>query len=178
MKRSNTESSRMPAALGCALRVMCVLACGIFMLACSSTAAPPPAHSGQAAAAPPPAKPRPAPPVVAATPPGSCTPHPVYFALDSSLLDDGARNTLASDAQCIVRTAAGSIQVSGMADARGTEEYNLALSDRRARSVMSYLGSFGLDATRVTIRGLGEEMAQGKDESGWSRDRRAEISIP
>jgi len=68
--------------------------------------------------------------------------------------------------------------VNGMADARGTEEYNLALSDRRARSVTSYLGSFGIDANRVTIRGLGEEMAKGQDEAGWQQDRRAEIRLP
>jgi peptidoglycan-associated lipoprotein len=115
---------------------------------------------------------------VAAAAPVGCNPRPVYFALDSSLLDDSARGQLANDAQCLVRLSSGSFLVNGMADARGTEEYNLALSDRRARSVMSYLGSFGIDAGRVTIRGLGEEMAKGKDETGWSQDRRAEIRVP
>ena len=110
--------------------------------------------------------------------PEGCNPRPVYFALDSSLLDDSARGQLASDAQCLVRTKQGALMVNGMADARGTEEYNLALSDRRARSVMSYLGSFGIDGNRVTIRGLGEEMAKGKDEVGWQEDRRAEIRLP
>jgi peptidoglycan-associated lipoprotein len=115
---------------------------------------------------------------VAAPAPSRCEPRPVYFALDSSLLDDSARGQLANDAQCLVRIQSGSLLVNGMADARGTEEYNLALSDRRARSVVSYLGAFGIEANRVTIRGLGEEMAKGQDEAGWSKDRRAEISLP
>jgi len=174
MTRSNTVSSRLPAAL----RAVCVLAGGIFMSACSSTPTPPPAHSGQAS---PPTAASPVARAAAPAPtpaPEGCSPRPVYFALDSSLLDDSARGQLASDAQCLLRTKQGSLMVNGMADARGTEEYNLALSDRRARSVTSYLGSFGIDANRVTIRGLGEEMAKGQDEAGWQQDRRAEIRLP
>jgi peptidoglycan-associated lipoprotein len=146
----------------------------MFLLACSSAPPPPPAHAGQAVA-PPRAALAPA-PVAATIAPKICAPGAVYFALDSNLLDESARSTLASNAECIVR--AGTIEIDGMADARGTEEYNLALSERRARSVLSYLGSFGMDSGRVNIRGLGEEMAQGKEESGWSKDRRAEIKLP
>lgn len=103
---------------------------------------------------------------------GSCELTPVYFAYDSSELDGRARSTLESTARCLVpRNAA--VRVTGMTDPRGTEEYNLALGERRARTVTQYLSNLGVDQTQVSS--VGEEMASGEDEPGWARDRRAEI---
>ncbi len=64
-----------------------------------------------------------------------------------------------------------SLLLSGAADPRGTEEYNIALGERRAQAVRSYLVSLGLDGNSVSTTSVGEEMASGTDEAGWARDR-------
>ncbi len=97
---------------------------------------------------------------------------PVYFAFDSSDLDSSSREKLQRAASCAQRTH-GQVAVTGMADSRGTEEYNLALGDRRARTVAGYMGSLGVG--NVQTSSVGEEYAQGSDESGFARDRRAEL---
>ena len=62
----------------------------------------------------------------------------------------------------------------GRTDPRGTEEYNLALGDRRAQSAQKYLGSLGPNA-KLTHSSMGEEQATGTDETGWARDRRVDL---
>jgi len=110
------------------------------------------------------------------TPPsGACSLAPVYFAYDSSDLDAQARSTMQSNAQCIQQRDIASVRLTGHCDPRGTEEYNLALVERRAQQVKSYLQNLGVDASRVTTASMGEEMASGEDESAWSRDRRVEF---
>ncbi|MDD9941619.1 MAG: OmpA family protein [Myxococcales bacterium] len=115
--------------------------------------------------------PPPPPPPVAA---GPCSLKSVYFAYDSSDLEGGSRSDLQVNADCIRERSIGSVHLTGMTDPRGTEEYNMALGDRRAQSAMKYLKSLGVDAN-VTYSSMGEEMATGQDESGWSRDRRVDI---
>jgi peptidoglycan-associated lipoprotein len=67
-----------------------------------------------------------------------------------------------------------SAQLTGMTDPRGTEEYNLALGERRAQSAQQYLKSLGTDGS-LSVSSMGEEMASGSDEAGWARDRRVDI---
>jgi peptidoglycan-associated lipoprotein len=107
------------------------------------------------------------------TPP--CSLQTVYFAYDSSDLDGSARSALESNARCMQERDIPSVRVTGHCDPRGTEEYNLALGDRRARSVQGYLGNMGVDRGRITTRSMGEEMASGSDEASWARDRRADV---
>ena len=104
----------------------------------------------------------------------ACSIQHVYFDYDSSNLDERSRRTLDSDAQCLQQRNQGA-RVTGMTDPRGTEEYNLALGEGRARSVARYLNMVGVEEQRVSIRSVGEESATGQEESGWARDRRAEI---
>jgi peptidoglycan-associated lipoprotein len=101
-----------------------------------------------------------------------CEIQPVYFAYDSSELDGRARSSLESSARCLTQRN-NAARVTGMTDPRGTEEYNLALGERRARTVTQYLTNMGVDQSRP--HSVGEEMAAGNDESGWANDRRAEI---
>ena len=61
--------------------------------------------------------------------------------------------------------------LTGAADPRGTEEYNIALGERRGQSVRSYLVSLGMNSGRISVTSVGEEMATGSDEAGWARDR-------
>ena len=65
------------------------------------------------------------------------------------------------------------LRVEGHCDPRGTEEYNLALGDRRARSVVGYLGRLGVETSRLRAVSKGKLEAVGSDEEGWARDRKA-----
>jgi peptidoglycan-associated lipoprotein len=105
---------------------------------------------------------------------GDCSVAPVYFAYDSSELDARARAALDASARCLATRRSGA-RVTGMTDDRGTEEYNLALGDRRASTTARYLSNLGVD--NVETHSLGEEQARGDEESGWANDRRAEIQI-
>ncbi len=107
-------------------------------------------------------------------PPGPCNIEPVYFAFDSSDLDPSAREKLAANASCIRERDIQGVHLTGFTDPRGTEEYNLALGDRRATSAKKYLKSMGVQG-EIDHSSVGEEMAQGSDESGWARDRRVEF---
>ncbi len=120
-------------------------------------------------------------PVVAETPvepppPQQCQLQPVYFAFDESALDEAGRTALQADVTCMQERSIQNVQVTGMCDPRGTEEYNMALGDRRARTTRDHLQRLGVQRTRLQIRSVGEEMATGADEYGWSRDRRSDIT--
>jgi peptidoglycan-associated lipoprotein len=71
------------------------------------------------------------------------------------------------------------IRVHGHCDERGSDEYNLALGNRRATSVKQYLVNRGIDASRIDTQSWGEErpIAQGMTEDAWSQNRRAEFEI-
>ena len=106
---------------------------------------------------------------------GACQLESVYFAFDSSTLEDAARNQLGQVASCVRERDLKAIHLTGLTDPRGTEEYNLALGDRRAQSAQKFLKSLGVEAS-ITYSSMGEEMANGTDESGWARDRRVDFA--
>ena len=70
------------------------------------------------------------------------------------------------------------ISLAGHADERGTREYNLALGQRRAETVSSYLILNGIDKNRITVKSFGEERPAvfGNDESSYAKNRRVEIN--
>src|SRR5438093_8643527 len=71
------------------------------------------------------------------------------------------------------------IRIGGHCDERGSDEYNLALGNRRAQSAKQYLVSHGIDASRIETQSWGEEkpLVDGHDESAWSQNRRDEFEI-
>ena len=71
------------------------------------------------------------------------------------------------------------IRIGGHCDERGSDEYNLALGNRRAQAAKQYLVSHGIDASRIETQSWGEErpMVDGHDESAWSQNRRAEFEV-
>lgn len=71
------------------------------------------------------------------------------------------------------------LRISGHADERGSDEYNLALGNRRAAAAQRYLVNRGIDATRMDVISFGEErpVAMGSDESAWAQNRRAEFEV-
>src|SRR5690606_1187909 len=105
----------------------------------------------------------------------SCSLGTIYFPFDSSDLSTQARDQLVDSKACISRRNIEATQVIGFTDPRGTEEYNLALGDRRARSVASYLESLGVASASLHISSMGDEMATGTDDAGWNRDRRVKL---
>lgn len=108
--------------------------------------------------------------------PQECQLQPIYFQFDESALDDAARSALQADVSCMQERSIQNVTVTGMCDPRGTEEYNMALGDRRARATRDHLQRLGVERRRLQTRSVGEEMATGSDEYGWSRDRRADIT--
>ena len=85
---------------------------------------------------------------------GACTLDTVYFAFDSATLESSARDAIAKNAQCARERGITSVKITGFTDPRGTEEYNLALGDRRARSVEQYMNSLGVDKKSLSTASM------------------------
>lgn len=104
----------------------------------------------------------------------------VYFDFDKSDLRQDARDTLSKNAEALLKKVADAkIKIEGHCDERGSDEYNLALGDRRAKSVAKYLTTLGVKADRISTVSYGKEKpaVQGHDEAAWSKNRRAEFVI-
>ena len=101
----------------------------------------------------------------------------VLFELDSFTLGDAQRSQLQPTAQFLRQRASVRIQVEGHADERGTNEYNLALGNRRAKAVMDYLTSLGITADRISTVSKGEEqpVCTEHNEGCWSKNRRGHM---
>jgi len=106
-------------------------------------------------------------------PPAGCSLESVYFDFDSSTLDQSSRDKLSTNANCIKSKGLKSVHLTGLTDPRGSEEYNLALGDRRAQQAKKFLESMGVSG--LSASSMGEELATGTDESSWSRDRRVDF---
>jgi len=103
----------------------------------------------------------------------------VFFAFDSSNLDSSAKNAMKSNADFLKSNAKVDIQVEGHCDERGGRQYNLALGERRAKSVRDYLIAMGVEAKRLSTISYGNErtVSEGHDESAWSKNRRANFVV-
>ena len=101
----------------------------------------------------------------------------IYFDYDSSSLNGSAISTLRDNADLIKQVPNVVIQIAGHCDERGTQEYNLALGERRAQSVREHLRQLGISGDRMITISFGEEApeAMGSNESAWSRNRRCEF---
>lgn len=117
-----------------------------------------------------------APPPAASPTQMQCELSSAYFDYDSSTLSDSARDQLSRNATCLRSRGARGVHLTGLTDPRGTEEYNLALGERRAQSAQQYLKSLGVEGD-ISYSSMGEELASGTDESGWARDRRVDFKL-
>src|SRR5215204_5295929 len=99
----------------------------------------------------------------------------VFFETDSTELTPQARTTLEKQAQWLQHYNRNTFTVEGHADERGTREYNIALSARRAQVTRDYLASRGIDPNRMRTISFGKErpVAVCNDISCWSQNRRA-----
>ena len=98
----------------------------------------------------------------------------VYFDFNESGLSNEATQAIDSNAACI-KHAGRTVQLIGRSDPRGTEEYNLALSERRAQEVKKRLTRLGVEDSRMRVLPKGELDAKGTEEAGWAQDRRVDF---
>jgi peptidoglycan-associated lipoprotein len=102
-----------------------------------------------------------------------CPLEAVYFGFNLSSLSKEATGSLSNNAACLKKTGR-NVDLIGHADPRGTTEYNMALSDRRAQAVRDYLRQAGIESTRLRPVPRGNLDASGNDESSWTKDRRVD----
>ncbi|MBU1052243.1 MAG: peptidoglycan-associated lipoprotein Pal [Proteobacteria bacterium] len=104
----------------------------------------------------------------------------VLFDYDSAALTETAQEILKTKADYLGKQCASiPVTIEGHCDDRGTNEYNLALGERRARSAMNYLINLGVAPSRLNIISYGEEkpLDPGQNEDAWSKNRRAHFII-
>ena len=101
----------------------------------------------------------------------------VYFDYDQSNLRAKSIQALKGVSDLMKRNQKITISIEGHADERGTREYNLALGQRRAESVASYLIANGVSRNRLITKSYGEErpLSLGSNDTAWSKNRRVEI---
>ena len=104
---------------------------------------------------------------------------PAFFLVDMAELDDAGRAVVTANAAVMKKYATWVITIEGHADERGTAEYNLALGERRALSVKTYLVSLGISPDRLHTISYGKEFPfdPGHNESAWAKNRRAHFVI-
>ena len=102
-----------------------------------------------------------------------------FFEYDKADLRDDARAALASNAEWLKKYRSVQFLIEGHCDERGTAEYNLALGERRASAVKSYLGSLGVAEQRMRTLSYGSErpVCTEHEESCWSQNRRGHMVI-
>jgi len=81
----------------------------------------------------------------------------IYFEFDSSQLSQAGRDALAANAEWLQQDPTRKLLIEGHTDEVGTDEYNLALGERRARAAAEYLERMGIDADRIDVMTYGEE---------------------
>ena len=103
----------------------------------------------------------------------------VFFEFDSSELTVDAQATLDAQVAWLMQYSDTNITIEGHADERGTREYNLALGDKRAFAVYSYLAQAGIDTNRMEYISWGKERPEvvGSDETAYSQNRRGVTTV-
>jgi peptidoglycan-associated lipoprotein len=153
-----------------------ILLAALVSLGCASTSTTSPAAAP--AVPEPPTAAREAPGEVAIQPAGAAALDPVYFDTDRALLRADARAALKARAEAILAHPEwGAVTIEGHCDERGSDEYNLALGERRASAVERYLVDLGVPASRIRTVTFGESKpaVPGHDEASWRLNRRSEL---
>jgi peptidoglycan-associated lipoprotein len=104
---------------------------------------------------------------------------PVFFTLDSSDVDDAGREAISANAEILKKNPKWVVTIEGHCDERGTAEYNLALGERRAIAVKTFLVSLGISPDRVRTISYGKEFPfdPGRTEEAMSKNRRGHFVI-
>ena len=101
----------------------------------------------------------------------------IYFGFDSSTLSEKAREALAGNFEKLQATPQAVLRVEGHCDERGSDDYNMALSERRAQAALKYLEALGIPSYRMSAVGYGEETPSDprQGEEAWASNRRDEF---
>lgn len=104
---------------------------------------------------------------------------PIYFEYDSDALGEAARSALDQKLAILQANSGVRLRIAGHADERGSDEYNLALGQRRAAAAKRYLTQRGIPEAQIEIVSFGEERpaVSGTDESAYAQNRRDEFEI-
>ncbi len=104
---------------------------------------------------------------------------PVYFAYDSSAIEASERSKIEAVADALRASPTKRLIIEGHCDERGSNEYNLALGERRALAIRAYLIGLGISADRIQTKSYGEEqpVAFGHNEEAWRLNRRGEFVL-
>lgn len=99
----------------------------------------------------------------------------IYFEYDKAILHKASKVALQENARNLILHPRTQVQIEGHTDARGNNEYNLALGARRARAVKQFLEALGVESRRMKIISFGEEKpaCRASAESCWKQNRRA-----
>jgi peptidoglycan-associated lipoprotein len=171
--------------LGMVLLIALLVALLVPLAGCQKKTPPPPETAPAAAPQPPaptpiPAREEPKPtPVATPKPEETAKLGDVFYDYDKFNLSTAAREILTEDARILKQQPQIRVTIEGHCDERGTNEYNLALGQRRADAAKSFLVSLGIDAGRVTTITYGEERPfdPGHTEAAWAKNRRAHFVI-
>ncbi|MDP2228044.1 MAG: peptidoglycan-associated lipoprotein Pal [Moraxellaceae bacterium] len=100
-----------------------------------------------------------------------------YFGYDDASVQGADLQALKAHAAYLAKNSAARLQVSGHADERGTREYNMALGERRAKAVASFLTANGAKSSQLEVVSYGEEKpaVAGESEEAWAKNRRVEL---
>jgi peptidoglycan-associated lipoprotein len=178
-----------------------VLLVALTVMACAKKVPPPPPPPPAPPAAPPPPPPPPPlpppPPPPPPAPPRAPTEDEIFsrktvdelnaeapladvsFDYDQSVIRDDQRTGLQRNADYLRRWTSVRVTIEGHADSRGTNEYNLALGERRGNAVKAYLVGLGIAADRMIVISKGEEspVCTEETEACWARNRRGHFII-
>ena len=104
---------------------------------------------------------------------------PVFFGVDSAELDDAGRAAASANAEVLKKYPRWVVTIEGHCDERGTPEYNLALGERRAAAVKTYLVSLGIEADRIRTVSYGKEFPfdPARTEEAYAQNRRGHFVI-
>ena|ERR1700682_5079283 len=102
-----------------------------------------------------------------------------FYNYDEAALSSEAQAALTASANWLKSHPNLNLLIEGHCDERGTEQYNLALGDRRANSARDFLATLGIEGSRMRTVSYGEErpFAEGHDEASWAKNRRAHLVL-
>jgi peptidoglycan-associated lipoprotein len=101
----------------------------------------------------------------------------VFFDFDKYNVKDEYKSVLSGNADILIANPEVKLLVEGHCDERGTNEYNLALGEKRAKAVIDFLVAYGVQMRRLSMVSYGEERPfdSGHDEAAWAKNRRAHM---
>lgn len=103
----------------------------------------------------------------------------VFFDFDRFAIKDEYKKVLESNAELLLARPGAKLLIEGHCDERGTNEYNLALGEKRAKAVMDFYTAYGVPAARLSMISYGEERPfdRGHNEAAWAKNRRAHMVV-